>query len=125
MSHLLEKVHLSIPAFHAYGHNAACQVCPYLFCLLQGFVLFVDIMTWDFYRAQLRMSPMRCPGLGLSDGEVLERLWSYLRRFGRMTKEMRPSHRIDILSHALLHYGHKTKEKLGEHSVFLDSLLFA
>ena len=33
-----------------------------------------------------------CEGIGLSDGEVMERLWSYLRRFGRMTKEMHPSH---------------------------------
>ena len=29
-----------------------------------------------------------------------------------MTKEMRPSHRVDILSHALLYYGTKTKQKL-------------
>ena len=56
---------------------------------------------------------MRCVGLGLSDKEVMERLWSYLRRFSRMTKEMRPSHRTDVLSHALLYYGNKTKQKLG------------
>ncbi len=43
----------------------------------------------------------------------MERLWSYLRRFGRMTKEMRPSHRIDILSSALEYYGRKKKNKLG------------
>ena len=43
----------------------------------------------------------------------MERLWSYLRRFGRMTKEMRPALRIDILSHALAYYGMQTKEKLG------------
>ena len=43
----------------------------------------------------------------------MERLWSYLRRFGRMTKEMRPSHRTDVLVHALLCYGKKTKAKLG------------
>ena len=61
---------------------------------------------------QVLMSPLRCHGIGLSDGEVLERLWSYLRRFGRMTKEMRPAHRVDILTHALLHYGDKTKQKL-------------
>ena len=30
-----------------------------------------------------------------------------------MSKEMRPSHTVDILSHALLHYAYKTKEKLG------------
>jgi len=49
----------------------------------------------------------------MSDGEVMERLWSYLRRFSRMTKEMRPAHRTDILCHALLYYGSKTKQKLG------------
>lgn len=49
----------------------------------------------------------------MSDGEVMERLWSYLRRFSRMTKEMRPAHRTDILCHALLYYGSKTKPKLG------------
>ena len=59
------------------------------------------------------MSPLRCPGIGMSDGEVLERLWSFLRRFGKMTKEMRPAHRVDVITHALLHYGYKTKKKLG------------
>jgi len=62
---------------------------------------------------QIVMSPLRCAGVGLSDGEVMERLWSFLRRFSRMTKEMRPSHRIDVLAHALLHYCYKTKQKLG------------
>lgn len=52
--------------------------------------------------------PTRCEGIGLSDGEVMERMWSYLRRFSRMTK----AHRVDILSHALLYYGTKTKQKL-------------
>ena len=59
-------------------------------------------------------SPLRCEGVGLSDGEVMERLWSYLRRFTRMTKEMRPSHRTDILSHALLFYGCRSKQRLGK-----------
>ena len=30
-----------------------------------------------------------------------------------MTKEMRPSHRTDVLSHALAHYGWKKKNKIG------------
>lgn len=51
-------------------------------------------------------------GIGLSDGETMERLWSYLRRFNRMSKEMRPSHRIDVLTSALVYYGMQTKEKL-------------
>ncbi len=57
--------------------------------------------------------PLRCDGFGLSDGEVMERLWSYLRRFTRMTKEMCPSHCTDVLAHALLYYGYMTKKKLG------------
>ena len=55
-------------------------------------------------------SPQRC---GLSDGEVMECLWSYLWRFSRMTKEMRPAHRLDVLSHALLYYGIMRKQSLG------------
>ncbi len=38
-------------------------------------------------------------------GEGMERLWSYLRRFARLSKEMRPSHHIDVLSGALVYYG--------------------
>ena len=64
------------------------------------------------------MSPLHCPGIGLSDGEVLERLWSFLRKFGKMTKEMRPSHHVNVITHALLHYGYKTKQKLGRYYNF-------
>ncbi len=62
---------------------------------------------------QIMYGPLRCEGIGLSDGEVMERLWSYLRRFSRMTKEMRPAHCIDVLSHALVYYGIRKKAKLG------------
>lgn len=64
-------------------------------------------------------SPLYCTGIGLSDGEVMERMWSYLRRYTRMTKEMRPAHRVDVLSHALLYYGHTTKNKLCEYNCIL------
>jgi len=67
--------------------------------------------------------PLRCEGIGLSDGEVMERLWSYLRRFGRMTKEMRPAHRTDVLVHALVYYGIQKKEKLGKNAASLFNLL--
>ena len=30
-----------------------------------------------------------------------------------MTKEMRPSHREDVLTHALVYYGIRTKKRLG------------
>ncbi len=46
-------------------------------------------------------SPLHTDGIGLSDGEVMERLWSFLRGLHKMTKETRLSHRIDVLTHAL------------------------
>ena len=48
-----------------------------------------------------------------------------MRRFGRMTKEMRPSHREDVLTHALVYYGIRTKKRLGistQHSFLYDSV---
>ena len=54
------------------------------------------------------MSPRYKEGFALSDGEVCERLWSFMRRFSRMTKELRPSHRIDVLTDALLHFARLT-----------------
>jgi len=52
-------------------------------------------------------------GFGLSDGEGMERLWSFLRPFSRMTKEMGPSHRIDILTDAIHYYGQKAIDNIG------------
>ena len=73
------------------------------------------IMVSKVFSMQATYSPLYCDGIGLSDGEVMERLWSYLRGFSRMTKEMCPSHHIDVLSHALLYYGYKSKKKLCEY----------
>ena len=53
------------------------------------------------------------PGFGLTDGEEMERLWSFLRRFSIISKEMTPSHRIDLLTDGLLHYKRKKMEELG------------
>lgn len=66
-----------------------------------------------FFFHQIKYSPRRLPGFGLTDGEVLERLWSFLRRFGKMTKEMRPNHRVDVLTDALLFYAKKRSASLG------------
>ena len=63
--------------------------------------------------AQFKYSPRNKEGVGVTDGEVVERLWSYIRRFARMTKEMRPSHRVDVLTDALLHYSRKSSNRLG------------
>ena len=47
------------------------------------------------------------------DGEVLERLWSYLSQFRKMTKEMSASHREDIISDALFYFGMKQRSRVG------------
>ncbi|XP_066264562.1 uncharacterized protein [Branchiostoma lanceolatum] len=74
---LLAKLTLALDVFHAYGHKTPCQ---------------------------LKYSTRRRAGFGLTDGESVERLWAYLRRFARTTKEMSPSRRIDLLTDALIHY---------------------
>ena len=57
------------------------------------------------------MSPRNKDGFALSDGETCERLWSFMRRFSRMTKEMRPSH---LLTDALLHFARLTVVSLSK-----------
>ncbi|KAK3699988.1 hypothetical protein QZH41_011455, partial [Actinostola sp. cb2023] len=84
-SDLLNRVDLACPQFHVYGHGADCQI---------------------------RYSPRRLPGWGLCDGEVMERLWSYLGKFKKMTKEMSSSHRQDILTDALHFYAVHQKNML-------------
>ena len=36
-----------------------------------------------------------------------------MRRFSKMTKEMRPSHRIDVLNDALGHFAYQSSMNLG------------
>ena len=62
----------------------------------------------------MEYGPLYTNGIGLSDGEMMEWLWSYLHRFSRMTKEMNPSHRIDVLTHSLLYYSQQKIRNLGE-----------
>ena len=62
---------------------------------------------------QVKFSPRRTKGVGLTDGEGTERLWSFLRDFSETTKEMSPEKRIDTLTDGLLHYGKGIVKKLG------------
>ncbi|XP_078661810.1 uncharacterized protein LOC144905876 [Branchiostoma floridae x Branchiostoma belcheri] len=71
------RLSLAVDVFHSYGHQSSCQV---------------------------KLSTRRLSGYGLTDGEGSERLWSALRPFARMTKEMSPDHRLDKLTDALRHY---------------------
>ena len=59
------------------------------------------------------MNPRRLPGFGLQDGEQLERLWSYLRGFAPITKEMTLSHRREMLTMAIHHFAKKKMSSIG------------
>ncbi|CAG2250597.1 unnamed protein product [Mytilus edulis] len=65
----------------------------------------------QFYSSSF--NPRKTLGIGLTDGEGMERLWSYLGKFSSITKEMTPENRIDLLTDALIYYGQKKKQKLG------------
>ncbi|PIK40454.1 hypothetical protein BSL78_22703 [Apostichopus japonicus] len=84
---LLASISLAVPAFHVYGHKPSCQ---------------------------MQFSTRRVEGFALSDGEQVERLWSFMRNFCSSTKEMTSSNRIDAFTDALLHYSKKTEGKMGE-----------
>jgi len=87
---LLDKCVVAVPVFHAYAHNASCQH---------------------------QFSPRNIEGFGLTDGENVERLWSYLGRFARMTKEMSSGNRVDLLTDALSHYCKQKQRKLGKYKI--------
>ena len=53
----------------------------------------------------------------------MERMWSYLRRFSRMTKEMRPAHRVEILTHALCIMDIQQKRKLRK--LYSETFVYA
>ena len=70
---------------------------------------------------QVAYSGKRLEGFGLSDGEVMERLWSYLRPTSKITKEMTPSHRVDTLTDFLVHHAKKSISNIGvsSHNMYL------
>lgn len=61
----------------------------------------------------MKYSPRRCKNVGLTDGEGVERLWSFLRLFSKMTKEMSIDKRNDALTNAALHYGEHLFKRFG------------
>lgn len=56
---------------------------------------------------QIIYGTRRTDGIGLTDGERIERLWSYLGGFANISEEMSPENRCDLLTDALIHYGRK------------------
>ena len=74
-------------------------------------------------KLQVNYSGRRLEGFGMSDGEVMERLWSYLRPTAKITKEMTPAHRVDAITDFLMHYARKSISTLGNFCVNLEFLL--
>lgn len=66
-----------------------------------------------FYFVQVQYNPRRLVGYGLTDGEQLERFWAFLRMFAKITKEMTPAHRMDMLAIATAHFIQKKQNKMG------------
>ncbi|PKY55333.1 hypothetical protein RhiirA4_329301, partial [Rhizophagus irregularis] len=78
----------AVSVFHACAYEASCQ-CIY--------------------------HPRKREGFGLTDGEWLERLWSYLGKFTKTTRIMTPSYRKFILSLALDHFAETRIQKIGNY----------
>jgi hypothetical protein len=87
-----ERFTWAVPIFHAYAHSLKCQK---------------------------KYHPRIIKSIGLSDGESVERLWSYLGKFANTTKHMKAGHRLDIIEMALQHLYQKSIEKLGTNSILL------
>ncbi|XP_074653580.1 uncharacterized protein LOC141907738 [Tubulanus polymorphus] len=79
------NLQFAIPLFHCYGHQANCQT---------------------------NLSPRRLENFGLTDGETMERFWSYIRRFALITKEQTPNRRLELLTLAAQHYTWKKMNKI-------------
>ncbi|KAL0077275.1 hypothetical protein F4703DRAFT_1743185, partial [Phycomyces blakesleeanus] len=83
---LMEKSKLAVPTFHVYAHVQHCQV---------------------------KLNPKCRDGFGLTDGECLERLWSYLNRFVTMTRKMGQANRKLVLYRAIKFCNETKKVELG------------
>ena len=84
--HLLDGCNVSVPIFHSYAHESTCQYA---------------------------YNPRNKEGMGFTDGENIEWLWSYFGRFSKMSKEMSAANQTDLLSNALYHYCTLKESKVG------------
>ena len=73
---------------------------------------------------QIALGAKYCNQNGMTDGEQCERLWSYLRCFSSITKEMSAANRKDLLTDALYYYGTKKIEKMRKNLFCLSVLVF-
>jgi hypothetical protein len=83
-----DKSQFALPVLHCYGHKMHCQV---------------------------EYSPRYLAGFGLTDGEGIERFWSYLGDFTKLTRGMTKSNRQITLLLAAKEYGALKMASIGRH----------
>ncbi|KAA1076872.1 hypothetical protein PGT21_022759 [Puccinia graminis f. sp. tritici] len=80
-----DRIKFGTSVFHAYVHNWLCQL--------------------DYH-------PRFNQGWGLSDGEGLERMWSYLSPLVSPLRYATRNHRLAAISHRLKHHNHRSIQQL-------------
>jgi hypothetical protein len=68
---------------------------------------------------KVKFNPRRINGIGQVDGECVERFWAWARHFAPITKEMTPSHRVNLLTDAFLYYGGRKADSISENYYLL------
>ncbi|KAI8327756.1 hypothetical protein BC941DRAFT_364378, partial [Chlamydoabsidia padenii] len=81
------NIKLALGIFHSYAHSIDCQA---------------------------KFSPRYLTGFGLTDGEWMERLWSYLGGFVKVTRAMSKSYRRLTLASALRHFKQDKMMHMGK-----------
>ncbi|KIM38191.1 hypothetical protein M413DRAFT_30325 [Hebeloma cylindrosporum] len=84
---LLNRVQFVTTAMHVYGHQWACQ---------------------------LAYNPRLCRGLGLTDGEGVERIWSRLRKMVGIVRTSSVARRIWLTDRQLSSIAHDLRDDLGD-----------
>ncbi|KZP20737.1 hypothetical protein FIBSPDRAFT_701129, partial [Athelia psychrophila] len=84
---IMQRIMFATTAMHAYAHQWSCQ---------------------------LMYNPRLKPGLGLSDGEGVERLWSRMRRLIGVTRTAGRRRRLWILDRQLTFIGYDMRSGLGD-----------
>ena len=96
---LLDFFDLAVPVFHSYGHNTDCMPSNFYVIMYIYSCLLVHAFVKDFEWLMVR---------------DVKDYWAFLRRFAKTTKEMTPSHRLDVLTDGIIYYCQLSADQLGK-----------
>ena len=99
-----------------YGHLKSIPTDDFVFELLSPvgkFHLSAHTLTCRF-----KFSYYYLRGVGMTDGEALERIWSILNSLAARTKEMTPGHRHDILNDFLGDMNVRKLHSIGQSTAY-------